>query len=53
MVDTFSILLTHGLLVIALWRMAHNDDIDVEAPPEPDKNPSGFFNRNMSDRHKN
>jgi len=50
MVDTFSILLTHGLLALALWRLAHDDSIDSEIPPEPDENPAGFFHENRSDK---
>jgi len=42
MVDNFSIVLTHGLLLIAAWRLMHRDDLDVEDPPEPDLGTSGF-----------
>lgn len=42
MVDNFSIVLTHGLLLIAAWRLMHRDDLDVEDPPERDKEPTGF-----------
>tara|TARA_R110000824_G_scaffold279485_1_gene467687 strand:- start:213 stop:389 length:177 start_codon:yes stop_codon:yes gene_type:complete len=42
MVDNFSIALTHGLLLIAAWRLMHRDDLDVEEPPEPDPEPDGF-----------
>ncbi|ASK89510.1 hypothetical protein [Sphingorhabdus sp. SMR4y] len=42
MIDNFSIALTHGLLLIAAWRLMHRDDLDVEAPPEHDKEPVGF-----------
>lgn len=48
MVDTFSILLTHGLLLVALWRLAHDDTVDHEDPPEPDKDPAGFFHQQNS-----
>ena len=33
MVDNFSILLTHGLMAIALWRLLHRDDLDHEVSP--------------------
>ncbi|MEY4270564.1 MAG: hypothetical protein RLZZ58_1780 [Pseudomonadota bacterium] len=33
MVDNFSILLTHGLMAIALWRLLHNDALDHEVSP--------------------
>lgn len=42
MIDNFSIALTHGLLLIAAWRLIHRPDLDVEDPPERDKEPSGF-----------
>ncbi len=45
MIDNFSIALTHGLLLIAAWRLMNRDDLDVEEPPEPDPQPSGFLNR--------
>jgi hypothetical protein len=53
MVDTISILLTHGLLVIALWRLAHSDEVDAEAPPEPDENPTGFFHETLRNKREN
>ncbi|GAB5488928.1 MAG: hypothetical protein Pars2KO_24980 [Parasphingorhabdus sp.] len=42
MVDNFSILLTHALLLIAAWRLIHREDLDKEDPPERDKEPVGF-----------
>ena len=42
MVDNFSIALTHGLLLIAAWRLIHRPDLDQEDPPERDKEPEGF-----------
>lgn len=45
MIDNFSIALTHGLLLIAAWRLIHRDDLDLEDPPEHDKEPSGFLKR--------
>ncbi len=42
MIDNFSIALTHGLLLIAAWRLVHRDDLDVEDPPERNKDPDGF-----------
>ncbi|WP_197460204.1 hypothetical protein [Sphingorhabdus sp. M41] len=45
MIDNFSIALTHGLLLIAAWRLVHRDDLDVEAPPERDQKPEGFLKR--------
>ena len=42
MIDNFSILLSHGLLLITFWYLIQRDDCDVEAPPEPDSEPEGF-----------
>ncbi len=30
MIDIFSILLTHGLMLLAAWRLYLRDDLDVE-----------------------
>lgn len=49
MVDNFSIALTHGLLLLAAWRLMHRDDLDVEDPPERDKEPSGFVKTGLRD----
>ena len=43
MIDNFSILLTHCLLLLAAWRLIHRPDLDLEEPPERDKEPSGFM----------
>jgi len=48
MVDNFSIALTHALLLIAAWRLIHRPDLDVEDPPERDKEPNGFGSNNKS-----
>tara|TARA_R110002033_G_scaffold5582_1_gene23781 strand:+ start:443 stop:610 length:168 start_codon:yes stop_codon:yes gene_type:complete len=48
MIDNFSIAVTHGLLLIAAWRLLHRDDLDVEAPPERNKEPEGFLRRPAS-----
>ncbi len=42
MIDNFSIALTHGLLLLAFWRLVHRPDLDREDPPERDKEPMGF-----------
>ena len=33
MVDNFSIILTHALMALALWRLLHRDDLDQEVSP--------------------
>jgi len=32
MVDYFSLVLSHGVLLIAFWRLMQRDDLDTEAP---------------------
>ena len=32
MVDYFSLALSHGVLLIAFWRLAMRDDLDAETP---------------------
>lgn len=39
MIDTFSILLSHGLLLLALWRLLSRPDLDREAPAAPPVSP--------------
>ena len=33
MIDTFAILLSHGLLAVATWRLLFRDDLDREPGP--------------------
>jgi hypothetical protein len=42
MIDNLSILLSHGLLLLAFWLLTRRDDLDTEAPPPPDAEPQGF-----------
>jgi hypothetical protein len=42
MVDNFSILLSHALLLIAFWYLTMRDDLNEEAPTAPDPEPEGF-----------
>ncbi|HEX7753647.1 MAG TPA: hypothetical protein VF440_14760 [Novosphingobium sp.] len=37
MVDNFALLLTHGLLALAAWRLFQRADLDRDAAPEPDE----------------
>ena len=32
MVDIFTLALTHGLILVALWRLMLRDELDVEHP---------------------
>ena len=34
MVDYFSLALSHGVLLIAFWRLMQRDDLDAEPPRE-------------------
>lgn len=42
MIDNFSILLSHGLLLISFWILIQRSDVNAETPPEPDSVPDGF-----------
>ncbi|MBH5321221.1 hypothetical protein [Aurantiacibacter sediminis] len=41
MIDIFSILLTHGLILLVGWRMLFRDDLDYD-DPEDGKSPRGW-----------
>jgi hypothetical protein len=45
MVDNFSILLSHALLLIAFWYLTMRDDLNAEVPPTPDPDPEGFVKK--------
>lgn len=42
MIDNFSILLSHALILLMFWRLLKRDDLDQEPPPVPDETPAGF-----------
>ncbi len=42
MIDNFSILLSHALLLIAFWYLTLRNDLDHEDPPVPDADSEGF-----------
>ena len=50
MIDNFSILLSHGLLMFAFWILIQRADTDVEDPPTPDADPEGFAVSRVSNR---
>lgn len=33
MIDLFTLALTHGLIVLALWRLLFRDELDAEGKP--------------------
>lgn len=33
MIDNFSLLVSHGLILVAVWRLLFRPDLDSEAPP--------------------
>ena len=50
MIDNFALALSHGLLLLAAWRLMRRIDLDVEAPPKRSERPQGFFRRATSER---
>ncbi len=42
MIDNFSLAVSHGLMLIAAWRLIFRRDLDSEAPPPRDEEPQGF-----------
>ena len=42
MIDNFSILLSHGWLILAFWMLTRNDLLDREPPPPLDAETEGF-----------
>jgi hypothetical protein len=42
MIDNFSLAVSHGLMLIAAWRLIFRRDLDTEAPPKPDAEATGF-----------
>jgi hypothetical protein len=45
MIDNFSILLSHGFLMLAFWFLLQRTDLNSEPPPVPDPEPQGFGKR--------
>jgi hypothetical protein len=42
MIDNFSLAVSHGLMLIAAWRLIFRRDLDAETPPKPDPEAQGF-----------
>ena len=34
MIDNFALLVSHGLVLLAFWRLLGRADLDAEAPPD-------------------
>jgi hypothetical protein len=45
MIDNFSLLVSHSLILLAAWRLVFRPDLDVEAPPSKAKAPVTLFSR--------
>ena len=45
MIDNFALALSHGLLLLAAWRLMRRPDLDHEAPPPRAPRPQGFARR--------
>jgi len=39
LIDLLTLALTHGLIVLALWRLAFRDELDVEGAPQGPRKP--------------
>lgn len=51
MIDTFSIVLSHGLLAIMVWRLLHRPDLDHEDDlPDFGNGPEGKLEQQGSNR---
>ncbi len=42
MIDNFSLVLTHGLMLYVAFRVLLTRAVDVEAPPKPEEEPRGW-----------
>lgn len=45
MIDSLAIFLSHGLLLLAFWRLRSRDDLDDEAGPDMAHRAPGFARR--------
>jgi hypothetical protein len=50
MIDNLALALSHGLLLLAAWRLIRRRDLDVEAPPKSAPRPQGFGRRPATER---
>ena len=41
MIDSFALALTHGLMLLAAWRLLSRPDLDDDRLPPPDGAPKG------------
>ena len=40
MIDNFGLAISHGLILLAAWRLLFRPDLDEEKPPEPQASPT-------------
>ena len=40
MIDNFSLAISHGLILLAAWRLMFRPDLDTEEAPEPEPKPA-------------
>ena len=45
MIDNFALLLTHGLMALAAWRLVNRPDLDDDSAPPAEECPRGFLRR--------
>jgi hypothetical protein len=41
MIDSFALAITHGLMLLAAWRLLSRPDLDDDRTPRPDPAPTG------------
>ena len=40
MIDNFGLAISHGLILLAAWRLLFRPDLDAEKAPEPEAKPA-------------
>ncbi len=42
MIDNFSLIITHGLMMLIAFRLLFRRDLEIEAPPKAEETPKGW-----------
>ena len=42
MIDNFSLAVSHGLMLLAAWRLIFRRELDAEPPPKPEPEAEGW-----------